>query len=108
MKPYLKLVLICLGALIFRVILAQIVHHPGIGDSNHYYNLVKMLVEGKGFNIDYIWQFNNPPPGPDLTHPDDYWMPLTNIFVAASMSLFGFSVQAAILPFIIMGALVPA
>lgn len=105
---YQKLLLICLGALVLRLALAPFIQHPGIGDPNHYYNLGRLLVEGSDFNIDYIWQFNNPPPGPDLTHPDDYWMPLTNVFVAASMRVFGFSVQAAILPFILMGALLPA
>jgi hypothetical protein len=106
---YSKLALICLGALALRLALSPFIEHPGIGDPNHYYNLGRMLVEGNlpTFYIDYIWQYNNPPPGPDLTHPDDNWMPLTNVFVATSMQLFGFSVQASILPFILMGAIVP-
>ncbi|MBZ0296514.1 MAG: glycosyltransferase family 39 protein [Anaerolineae bacterium] len=107
MKTSSKLLLICLGALALRLALATIVHHPGIGDSNHYYNVGTALVEGRGFNIDYIWQYHVPPPPGQLMHPEDHWMPLTSVIVAASFTLFGEGVFSAILPFILMGALVP-
>jgi 4-amino-4-deoxy-L-arabinose transferase-like glycosyltransferase len=105
MRRYTTLLLICLGALLLRLILLAFVEHPGIADSNHYYNLGRLLADGEGYNIDYIWQYNNPPD--ELVHPDDYWMPLTALFPAASMFVLGQSVQAAVLPFVIMGALVP-
>ena len=105
MTLYRKLLLICLGSLALRLVLLPFVEHPGVGDPNHYYNLGARLSEGQGFNIDYVWQYNDPPN--DLIHPEDYWMPLTSIFVAASMSLFGVSVHAAVLPFILMGVLIP-
>lgn len=101
------LLLITVGALGLRLALALLVTHPGIGDPNHYYNLGQRLVEGHGFTIDYIWQFHVPPPPGQLTHPDDYWMPLTGLIVAASMWALGTSVLAALVPFIVMGALVP-
>lgn len=100
-----KLFLICLGALLFRLALLTFIQHPGIGDSNHYYNLGRLLADGKGYNIDYIWQYNNPPA--DLIHAEDYWMPLTGLFPAASMALLGQTVAVALLPFIIMGSLIP-
>ncbi len=103
MKPYQKLILICLGALIFRIIAAQFVHHPGIGDPNHYYNLGVQLVEGHGFNIDYVWHYNDI--HPDIVHPDDHWLPLSGVMVAGGMKLLGENVFAALLPFIIIGAL---
>jgi hypothetical protein len=103
MKPYSKLILICLGALVLRLALAPSVRLPGIADPNHYYNLGRRLATGHGFTIDYIWQFNNPPN--TITHPEDYWMPLTGTVVAASMKVFGVSVKAAILPSILIGAL---
>jgi hypothetical protein len=104
-KSYQALLLICLGALILRLFVARWVEHPGVGDPNHYYNLGQLLVEGRGFNIDYIWQFNNPPE--TLEHPDDYWMPLTGVIAAAGMKLLGVNVFAAILPTIILGSIVP-
>lgn len=100
-----KLLSICLGALALRLLLLPMIQHPGIADSNHYYNLGIRLVEGHGFTIDYIWQYNNPPD--DLIHPDDYWMPLNGLIVAAGMKVFGVSVPAALMPFILLGSLVP-
>lgn len=106
MKLNIKLLLICLAALALRLALLPFIQHPGIGDSNHYYNLGIFLAEGRGYTIDYIWQYNNPPA--DLVHPEDYWMPLTGLFPAASFRLFGVSVTAALLPFVLMGACIPA
>ncbi len=98
------LVSIVLGALVLRLALAQSAEHPGIADPNHYYNMGYRLVHGQGFTINYIWQFNND--YDTITHPEDYWMPLTSLIVAASMTLFGTSVQAALVPFIVLGAVV--
>lgn len=100
-----KLLYICLGALGLRLLLLPMISHPGIADSNHYYNLGIRLVEGHGFTIDYIWQYNNPPD--NLIHPEDYWMPLNGLIVAAAMKIFGISVHAALVPFILLGSLVP-
>lgn len=100
-----KLLLICLGALLLRLILLQFVHFPGIADPNHYYNLGVRLVEGHGFTIDYIWQYNDAYPA--VEHSEDYWMPLTGILAAASMSVFGIGVTQALLPFILLGSLLP-
>ena len=99
------LLLICLGALIFRLALLPIVHFPGIADPNHYYNVGARLVEGHGFTIDYIWQYNDTYAA--VEHPDDYWMPLTSLLAAAPMAVFGIGVHQALLPFILIGALLP-
>ncbi len=79
-----KLLLICLCALVFRLVLLQFVHFPGIADPNHYYNLGVRLVEGHGFTIDYICQYNDN--YPTIEHADDYWMPLTGVLPAATMA----------------------
>ncbi|RMF77684.1 MAG: hypothetical protein D6737_16975 [Chloroflexi bacterium] len=105
LKSYHKLLLVMLLALGVRLVVLPLIHHPGIGDPNHYYNLGNLLAEGRGFNIDYIWQFNDPPE--QINHPDDYWMPLTNVFVAGSVTLFGSGVRSAILPFIVMSLFIP-
>lgn len=105
MQPWHLLALICLGALALRLFTLQFVQHPGIGDPNHYYNLALRLLDGHGFTIDYIWQYYNPPQS--IVHPEDFWMPLTGIVTAVSMGLFGVSVQIAVLPFLILGSLLP-
>jgi hypothetical protein len=97
------LLLITLGALGLRLGLALLVTHPGIGDPNHYYNLGRELAAGRGFVIDYIWQYNDPPDG--ITHPDDHWMPLTGLLAAGGLALAGGSTFAALLPFILLGTL---
>jgi hypothetical protein len=98
------LVLIILGALVLRFALAQSAEHPGIADPNHYYNMGYRLAHGQGFTVNYIWQFNND--YATITHPEDYWMPLTSLIVAAAMKIFGTGVQAAFVPFILLGAVV--
>src|SRR5664279_5441223 len=101
-----KLLLICLGALIFRLVLLQFVSYPGVADPTHYYNMGIRLVEGHGFTIDYIWQYSLPPQS--IVHPEEHWMPLTAVLAAAPMALFGESVRVALLPFLLIGSLLPA
>src|SRR6185503_12532754 len=101
-----KLLLICLGALIFRLVLLQFVSYPGIADPTHYYNMGVRLVEGHGFTIDYIWQYSLPPQS--IVHPEEHWMPFAAILAAAPMALFGESVRVALLPFILIASLLPA
>ncbi len=106
MTPLHKLLLICVGALLFRLLLLQFVSFPGVADPNHYYNMGVRLVEGHGFTIDYIWQYSLPPQS--IVHPEEHWMPLTAVLAAAPMALWGESVRVALLPFILLGALLPA
>src|SRR3990170_8986927 len=82
------------------------VAHPGIADPNHYYNLGVRLVEGQGFTADYIWQYNDPPPS--MEQAEVHWMPMTSLLAAGSMRLLGVGVGAALLPFVILSALLPA
>jgi len=105
MKSSYKLAALCLGALLLRLILMQVVQHPGIADPNHYYNMGIRLVEGHGLTIDYIWDWHNPPDA--IVHPDDYWMPLTGVIAAVPMALFGTGLHNALLPFVVLGSLLP-
>lgn len=106
LTPVHKLLLICLCALVFRLaLLLLFVQFPGIADPNHYYNMGVRLVEGHGFTIDYIWQYSLPPES--IVHPEEHWMPLTAILAAAPMLIFGESVRVALLPFILIGSLLP-
>lgn len=100
------LLLICLGALVLRLGALAFVSFPGVADPNHYYNMGVRLVEGHGFTIDYIWQYSLPPNS--IVHPEEHWMPLTAVLTAVPMQLFGVGVHAALLPFVVIGALLPA
>jgi 4-amino-4-deoxy-L-arabinose transferase-like glycosyltransferase len=106
MKAYQKLILIMLGALALRVACLVFIQHPGVADPNHYYNLGARLAEGDGFTIDYIWHYKQPPAS--IVHPDDYWVPLAGILAAIPMKLLGVSVQYALIPFILIGSIIPA
>ena len=88
-----------------RLALAGAAPHPGIADPNHYYNLAQSLRAGRGFVIDYIWQYHHPPA--DVTHPIDHWMPLTAVWPAAAQRLLGDSLFAALLPSVVAGAFLP-
>ncbi len=98
-----RLALIFVLAILFRLILAQFVHHPGIADPNHYYNVGRELAAGNGFQVDYVWEFYNHPTV--VVHPEDHWMPLTSALAALPMTVLGPGVQHALLPFILSGAL---
>jgi 4-amino-4-deoxy-L-arabinose transferase-like glycosyltransferase len=99
------LLFICLAALVLRCAMLLFIHNPGMDDSLHYFNLGRRLVEGKGFTIDYVWHHLRR--YDDLTHPIDYWMPLAGVIAAGSMSLFGVNTFAGLLPFLLMGSLIP-
>ncbi|PJF26165.1 MAG: hypothetical protein CUN53_09080, partial [Phototrophicales bacterium] len=105
MRVRVWLALICLGALALRIGLALNVDFPGVADPNHYYNLAVRLIEGQGFTIDYIWQYSADPAS--IVHPEEHWMPLAAALAALPMAVFGVSVHAAILPFILIGSALP-
>ncbi len=95
--------LIVLAGFAARMIFAALAPHPGVSDSNHYYNLARNLADGRGFTIDYLWQYHNPPD--TVTHPTDYWMPLPAVWPAIGLRLFGDSLFAALIPSVIFGSL---
>lgn len=94
-------VLIALLALLPRAVLWMLSDHPGLWDPTEYYNLAVNLHDGNGFTLDYIWSFANQPSA--VTHPLDHWLPLPGVLAAGSFALFGVSVQAALLPFVLLG-----
>jgi 4-amino-4-deoxy-L-arabinose transferase-like glycosyltransferase len=99
------LIVIVALALALRLALLPFIQHPGIADPNHYYDVGRQLATGHGFTLDYIWQYDRPPAS--VVHPEDSWMPLTSVLAAAPMAVFGINVQAALLLFVLIGALLP-
>jgi len=96
-------VVILVLALAPRLPLWVVSEHPGLWDPSEYYNLAVNLHAGRGFTLDYIWSFTNDPAG--VTHPLDHWLPLPGVLAAGSFAVFGVSVRAALLPFVLLGAL---
>jgi 4-amino-4-deoxy-L-arabinose transferase-like glycosyltransferase len=93
-------------AFMLRLGVAFFAPHPGISDSNHYYNLARNLSHGRGFVIDYIWNYYNRPP--DVTHAEDYWMPLPAVYPAVMLFLFPDNLLMALLPSVVFGTAVVA
>lgn len=89
-------------ALAPRLVFVAVSEHPGLWDPTEYYLLAANLHEGRGFTLDYIWNFASDPAG--VTHPLDHWLPLPGIVAAGSFALFGVSAPAALLPFALLGA----
>ncbi len=93
-------------ALIIRLLLAIKSCHPGHGDSSFYFTLAQNIVNGRGFVIDYIWQYLTIPA--DITHNAiEFWMPLSSVIMAAAMAIGGKSLFVALIPGIISGMLIP-
>jgi hypothetical protein len=89
-------------ALLSRLLLASKVQHPGYFDSTFYFNVAENLVDGRGAQIDWIWNYLYKPD--TVTHYSyDYWMPFTSIIISIPMRIWGKSLFVALLPSILFG-----
>jgi hypothetical protein len=101
------LLAICAAAVLLRLALLLVfVRFPGVADPNHYYNVGARLARGDGYTIDYIWRYSVPYEA--VVHPEDYWMPLTALAAGAGMAVLGVGVFGAVVPFTLLGGLLPA
>lgn len=99
-------VLVIAGLIVRAGLVLAVVDFPGIADPNHYYHMAVNVADGRGFVIDYVWQFNRPPA--DLSHPEDHWLPLTAAIAALPMAALNTrAVDAALIGFVVIGALLP-
>ena len=98
-----KLAAILLAGLVFRLALLSLIHNPGLHDPIHYFNLGTRLADGQGFSINYIWHYNSLPI--DVAHPVDHWMPLAGVAAGLGISLFGESLYASLIIFLLAGLL---
>jgi hypothetical protein len=80
---------------------------PGYMDADYYFAGGIQLVEGRGFNEPYIWNYLDEPAG--LPHPShSYWMPLASLLSAFGMYLTGSTEYASgRLVFVVLAAIVP-
>lgn len=85
---------LCLLSLAAKLVANQPRTALNHGDVSFYYTVARNLVEGRGFVIDYVWNFWDHPQG--LPTPSNtWWMPLTSLVCAAGMWLFGASYGVA-------------
>ena len=100
------LLAIFVAALLLRLLTALPMRQPGFMDAHYYYVGALNLIEGRGFNDPYIWNYLDDPAGPP--HPSHlYWMPLPSLIAWAGMALFGPSYRAGQLGFILLSSLLP-
>jgi hypothetical protein len=101
-----NLLAVFLFALVVRLALALPQTQPHYFDAYYYYNVAESLHLGRGFTVDFIWNYLDNPAS--VTHPSNlYWMPLTSILAWLSFTVFGASFRAAQLPFILLSSLPP-
>ena len=84
----------CVGTLLAKLAVNAPRHHVNHGDIAFYYAVAKNLAEGRGFVIDYVWNFWNHPTGIP-TFSNDWWMPLTSLLSALGMLIGGVSYDSA-------------
>jgi hypothetical protein len=93
-------------ALAVRVLLALPQQQPHYFDAYYYYDVAENLQRGRGFAVDFIWNYLDSPE--DVTHPSNlYWMPLSSILAFLPMKVFGASYRAAQIPFLLLSSLPP-
>jgi hypothetical protein len=101
-----ELALVFLCALAVRIVLALPQQQPHYFDAYYYYDVAENLQRGRGFEVDFIWNYLDSPKR--VTHPSNlYWMPLSSILSFPSMKVFGASYRAAQIPFILLSSLPP-
>lgn len=93
-------------ALVARVLTALPLKQPGYFDAYYYYDVAENLYLGRGFVVDFIWNYLDTPPS--VSHPSNlYWMPFPSILAYLSFLAFGLSYRASQVPFIVLSALPP-
>ena len=85
---------------------ARWIQSPGYMDADYYFATALRLIDGHGFSEPFLWNYLDDPQG--LPHPSHlFWMPLTSLFAAGSMTILGFSFRAAQIPMILLTAALP-
>ena len=96
-------------AFVVRAVVGTLFAGPAYPDSYYYVNLAEQLAAGRGFSIDYIWNFvevgGQIPVHPTLPIPANaHWLPLAAIVQVPFIWLLGATPVAFGLPFWLIGA----
>lgn len=104
--PRRTLLFLFILALLFNFTIASFTSAPWYVDDAYYFGGALRLASGQGFTEPYLWNYlGNQTALPAPSHL--YWMPLTSILAALSMSVFGQSFAAARLPLLLLASLLP-
>ncbi len=104
--PRRDLLLLFTLALLFNFTIASFTSGPWYVDDAYYFGGALRLAQGHGFTEPYLWNYLGgfaALPAPSHA----YWMPLTSILAALSMSAFGQTFAAARLPLLLLASLLP-
>ena len=105
-KVIIDLLAVFLLVLTVRVLTALPQEQPHYFDAYFYYNVAENLHLGRGFVVDFIWNYLQVPA--TVTHPSNlYWMPLSSMIAYLSFAIFGLSYRAAQIPFVLLSSLLP-
>lgn len=105
-EAWLSVGLVFVLALAVRALFASILSFPTPEDAAYYVGVARNLVEGRGLVSDAIWSFGTPPlvfPRPAF----EVWLPLPSLLVAPFMAVLGPTFEAAKIPAVLVGSLVP-
>jgi hypothetical protein len=96
----------CVATLVAKLLVNEPRVAVNHGDISFYYVVAQNLAEGRGFVIDYIWNFWNHPAG--IPNPSNvWWMPLTSAICALGMKLFGMTYTVAQNTMIVVTSVLP-
>lgn len=99
-------IMIFILGLAVRLLTALPMRQPGFMDAHYYYVGALNLIESRGFNDPYIWNYLDDPAG--VPHPSHlYWMPLPSLAAWIGMVLLGPSYRAGQWGFILLSSLLP-
>jgi len=96
----------CLATLVCKWLVNQPRTGLGHGDVSFYYTVAKNLATGRGFIIDYIWNFWDRPQGIP-TPSNTWWMPLPSALCAVGMWFGGIGYAAAQGTMIVVTSVLP-
>jgi len=98
--------LCCLGTFAAKLVVSAPRTQVNHGDVAFYYVVAKNLALGRGFVIDYIWNFWSRPEGIP-TFSNDWWMPLPSVLCALGMKLGGIGYASAQATMIVVSSVLP-
>jgi hypothetical protein len=96
----------CVATFVCKLVVNEPRTSVNHGDVAFYYTVARNLAEGRGFTIDYIWNFWDHPQG-FPTPSNVWWMPLPSVICAAGMLLGGGDYAAAQLAMIVLTSVLP-
>jgi len=96
----------CVATFVAKWVINQPRTSVNHGDISFYYTVARNLVEGRGFVIDYIWNFWDQPQG-FPTPSNVWWMPLPSVLCALGMAVGGVSYASAQLTMIAVTSVLP-